>query len=69
MSLQENTLLLERAADLIDEFQSHPAGLDDQIVEAVESGDLERLRATVSLAEATLAQEHFGYEGQVSYDR
>jgi hypothetical protein len=63
MSKQENTNLLERAAQLIDECASHPAGLDDNLIAAVDSGDMERIAYWVSVAEGTLAQEHFEGRG------
>jgi len=59
MSLESNTQLLERAADLLEEVDSHPAHLDDLLSNAIKSGDLEQIRYWVSVVEGTLAQEHF----------
>lgn len=60
MSSSENERLLERAAELIDELESHPSGLQKQLEAAVESNDLERIHFWVNSLEAHLSQEHFG---------
>lgn len=65
MSLDSNTSLLERAADLIDELTSHPAGIDKGLIQAVASGDMERVRYWVGKAEGVLAQEHFYESNQI----
>jgi hypothetical protein len=59
MSNEINEVLFERAAYCIDQLESHPAGLDKSIIEALDSGDLERLVYAVGRAEACLAQEEF----------
>lgn len=59
MSSNTNVRLLERAADLIDELQSHPSGLQKQLERAVESNDLDSIHFWVSTLEARLSQEHF----------
>lgn len=59
MSNHTNTKLLERAAELIDELQSHPAGLDKAIKLALDQNDLEELTYAVLRAEAELSQEYF----------
>jgi len=64
MSTQVNTELIERAADLLEEMDSHPAHLDDQLAAAIKSGDLERLRYWVSVCEGALAQAEF-YESNM----
>lgn len=65
MSLDSNTQLLERAADLVDELTSHPAGIDKGLIQAVESGDMERIKYWVSKAEGVIAQEHFYETNQI----
>lgn len=65
MSNESNTALYERAADLIDELTSHPAGIDRGLIQAVDSGDMERIRYWVSKAEGVLAQEHFYETNQI----
>lgn len=59
MSHNSNTELLERAAELIDELSSHPAGLDKRLATAVEANDLDELRYQVAVCESVLAQEAF----------
>lgn len=62
MSLEANTQLLERAQDLLEEVDSHPAHLDDLLATAIKSKDLEQIRYWVSVVEGTLAQEEFNRE-------
>ncbi len=62
MSLARNTELLERAQDLLEEVDSHPAHLDDALDAAIKSGDLEQVRYWVGVVEGTLAQENFNEE-------
>ena len=63
MSNQTNTNLLERAAELIDHFASHPAGLDDQLIQAVDANDLQEIYRLVTLGESIRSQENYhGYE-------
>lgn len=64
MSLNSNTELLERAADLLEEVDSHPAHLDDLLSNAIKSGDLEQVRYWVGVVEGTLAQQEF-YENNL----
>lgn len=64
MSLHENTSLMERAQDLLEEIDSHPAHLDDLLEAAIKSGDLEQLRYWVGVVEGTLAQQAF-YESNL----
>lgn len=59
MSNDENVRLYERAAEMLDELQSHPAGLDDAIEAALQHNDLDELRYAVGRAEAVMSQEHF----------
>lgn len=59
MSNEENTKLLQRAADLLDEIYSHPSGYDKILEEAVESQDLSKIKHTVSWIEGELARQHF----------
>lgn len=59
MSNITNTNLLERANELIEELVSHPAGLDKQLINAVERDDLDEVHRLVVLIEGELAQEHF----------
>jgi len=61
MSNQVNTELLERAADMVEYFESKlPAQL---IQKALDSGDLDMVRQYVAEAEAMAAeQEMNGYE-------
>lgn len=63
MSDYINSQLLERAAELIDEYASHPSGVDRQLMLAVESGNLEEVYRLVSMLEAEMAQEHFQCAG------
>lgn len=56
---QINTNLFERAAELIDELQSHPSGADKQIIAALDANDLQEIYRLVNKYEAFLAQEHF----------
>ena len=60
MSNQVNTELLERAADMVEYFESKlPATL---IQQALDSGDLDMVRKYVAEAEAMAAQtEVYGY--------
>lgn len=59
MSNPVNTLLLERAYELIDELASDPAGRDDYLLQLIEQNDMDNLLAQVQKVEAELAQEHF----------
>lgn len=56
---QTNTILLERAAELIDELASHPSGADRALIQAIDANDLEKVRHQVNKLEAELACEHF----------
>lgn len=60
MSHPTNSILLERAHDLLEEVQSHPAHLDDNLQAAIKSGDLEQVQYWVTVIEGTLAQEYYG---------
>lgn len=63
MSNQVNAKLLERAAELIDELTSHPAGYDKLIERAIEKNDLEEVHRLVTHVEAEISREYFyGYE-------
>lgn len=62
MSLEQNTQLMERAQDLLEEVDSHPAHLDDLLNTAIKSGDLEQIQYWVGVCEGTLAQEEFHRE-------
>lgn len=62
MSLHQNQLLMERAQDLLEEVDSHPAHLDDLLSNAMKSGDLEQIRYWVGVVEGTLSQEVFNRE-------
>lgn len=59
MSNPVNTLLLERAYELVDELASDPAGRDDFLLQLIEANDMDNLLAQVQKIEAELAQEHF----------
>lgn len=59
MSNPVNTLLLERAYELIDELASDPAGRDDYLLQLIKDNDMDNLLAQVQKVEAELAQEHF----------
>lgn len=59
MSQDNNTALLEKAHDMIEEFASHPSGSDKALRQAVEDNDLDEVRRLTSLMEATLAQQEF----------
>ena len=59
MSQDINTRLLERAADLLDDFTNHPSGLDKQLEKAIESNDLDEIHRVVSIMEGIQSQEHF----------
>lgn len=59
MSNPVNTLLLERAYELIDELASDPAGRDDYLLQLIEANDMDNLLAQVQRIEAELSQEHF----------
>lgn len=59
MSNPVNTLLLERAYELVDELASDPAGRDDYLLQLIEQNDMDNLLAQVQKVEAELAQEHF----------
>lgn len=54
---QTNTNLFERAAELIDIFTDHPAGVDGQIIAALEANDLQEIYRLVNKYEAELARE------------
>jgi hypothetical protein len=56
---QTNTILLERAAELIDELASHPSGADRALVQAIDANDLDEIRCQVNKLEAELSREHF----------
>jgi hypothetical protein len=56
---QTNTNLLERAAELIDELASHPAGADKALIRAIDSNDLDQVRYQVQKIEGDLAREYF----------
>jgi hypothetical protein len=56
---QTNTILLERAAELIDELMSHPSKSDEQLIEAINANDLDEVRRLVTKLEAELSEEHF----------
>lgn len=56
---QTNTNILERAASLIDELESHPSGADDQLIQALDNNDLQEIYRLVVKLEGELAQEHF----------
>jgi len=63
MSDNDNTNLLERAAELLDELDSHPSGLQKHLEQAVEGNDLDSIRYWVERLEGHVAREHFhGYE-------
>jgi len=57
MSTEENTNLLQRAADLLDEIQSHPSGYDRALQAALESNDLEETRYWVTIIEAEMSTD------------
>lgn len=59
MSSETNTNLLERANELLEEVDSHPAHLDDLLDTAIKSGDLEQIQYWVNIVEGTLAQEYY----------
>lgn len=59
MSTYQNTHLLERAAELIDELASHPAGYDKMLITAVESNNLDEVYRLVVKIEGDMAQEMF----------
>lgn len=59
MSNPVNTLILERAYELIEELASDPAGRDDYLLQLIEANDMDNLLAQVQKVEAELAQEHF----------
>jgi hypothetical protein len=59
MSSETNTNLLERANELLEEVDSHPAHLDDLLDTAIKSGDLEQIQYWVNVVEGTLAQEYY----------
>lgn len=59
MSNDNNTILLERAAELIDELTSHPSGADKLIIQAIDSNNLEEVQRLVTKFEGELSQEHF----------
>lgn len=59
MSNITNDNLLNRAAEMIDYFESHPAGLDNQLIAAVEANDLQEIYRLTTLMEGIVSQEHF----------
>lgn len=59
MSNQRNTELLERAYELLEEFDSHPSKIDKALKEAIDTNDLEGVLHLVHYLEAFLAEEHF----------
>ena len=59
MSDLDNTILLERGYELAEEFTNHPARMDDQLLNAIESNDLSELKHLVSICEGILSQEQF----------
>lgn len=59
MSHDVNQRLFERAAELLDEIQSHPSGFDRLIQSALDSNDLESLRYWVNRVEGELSITHF----------
>jgi len=59
MSNETNTKLLERANELLEEVDSHPAHLDDILAGAIQSGDMEQIQYWVNVVEGTLAQEYY----------
>ena len=62
MSQNENSILLERANELLEEVQSHPGKLDRNLEAAIKSGDLERVQYWVTVTEGMLSQEAFNHD-------
>jgi hypothetical protein len=44
---------------MIDEFVSHPSGVDLQLIFAIDANDLDEVQRIVSKVDADLAQQHF----------
>lgn len=59
MSDDSNTKLLERAAELMDEIESHPSGYAKLLEQAVAKNDFDAIRYAVSRVETELSREHF----------
>lgn len=59
MSNPVNTLILERAYELVEELVSDPAGRDDMLLQLIDENDMDNLLAQVQRIEAEVAQEHF----------
>lgn len=57
MSNTSNTKLLERASELAEEFTSHPSKIDVQLINAIDSKDLEEVQRLVVQLEGYISQE------------
>lgn len=68
MSNPVNTLLLERAYELIDELASDPAGRDDYLLQLIKDNDMDNLLAHVQKVEAEVSQEHFQNNNIIEYE-
>ncbi len=59
MSWEQNTVLLERARQVLEEIESHPSGYDDCLRLAIKRNDLEDVKMWVTRLEAELSEAHF----------
>lgn len=59
MSDTHNTILLERAYEVLEEVTNHPSGYDKALSEAIEKNDLEEIYRLTNMLEDELAKEHF----------
>lgn len=61
MSHHNNTLLLERALEVLEECTSHPSGFDKLLATEINKThpDLDQVNYYVTMLEAALSQEYF----------
>lgn len=59
MSNAKNDIILIRAYELIEEYTSHPSGVDKTMLNYIESNDMDNLLATIVKLEGEQAQEYF----------
>lgn len=59
MSNAKNDIILIRAYELIEEYTSHPSGIDKTMLNYIEANDMDNLLATIIKLEGEQAQEYF----------
>lgn len=59
MSDENNTNIMERAYDMLEEFTNHPAHYDTLLLEAIRKNDLEEIQHLTVMMEGYLSMQHF----------